>query len=141
MMTLLINGMLSVLLVTCIIYCVRLEKRLRAFQSTNAILGETVAQLARHTKEADEAVRRFREAASECDAQISAPLGAARTLSTKLEQQLEDAELVMDKIGRIVGAATPPKPTQAATPATAAPRRRLGDLPERGSRSRFAGIG
>lgn len=141
MMTLIVNGMLSLLLVTCIIYCVRLEKRMRAFHATNIALGEAIVRLAQHTKEADEAVRRFREAASECETQISEPLASARTLSAKLEQQLEDAEMVMDKIVRIVGAANPAHASHTVASANPAPRRRLGDLPERSARSRFAGIG
>ena len=141
MITLLINATLALLLITCIIYCVRLEKRLRAFQSINVALGDAIGQLARHTKEADEAVRRFREAASECETQITSPLASARTLSEKLEQQLGDAEMVMDKISRIVGAATPPKQAPTTAPPNPTPRRRLGDLPERAGRSRFAGIG
>lgn len=143
MISLAINGMLALLLVTCILYCVRLEKRLRIFQSANGMLAETVTNLSRQTREADEAIKRFRAAVTECEAQIASPLANARSMSNKLDQQLEDAELVMDKIGRIVGAAAPPpNPAPVAQHAPGgAVRRRVGDLPERGGRSRFAGIG
>lgn len=101
-----------------------------------------MAQLARLTHEAEEAVQRFRAAAAESEAQLSSPVAAARSLSTQLEQQIDDAEEVMNRIGRIVGAATPAQsaPSMAA-PAASAPRRRSGDVHEHRSRSRFAGIG
>ena len=140
MISLLINLALALLLVTCIVYCVRLEKRLRIFQSANAVLGESVTLLARQTKDAEDAIRRFKEAAAQCEVQLAGPLSAARTLSGKLEEQIVDGETVMNKIGRIVGAATP-TPISATTPAQSVPRRRPSDGPERSSRSRFAGIG
>lgn len=142
MISLVINATLALLLGTCIFYCIRLDKRIRVFQSANALLGETVASLSRQTKDAEEAIRNFREAAAACEAQIAAPLAAARGISGTLEQQIDDAEMVMNKIGRIVGAASPDKETQTmAAPSGPAARRRLGDLPDSRSRSRFAGIG
>ena len=139
MIALIIEGTLALLLLTCILYSVRLEKRMRGFQAANESLGQSVALLSRQTKEAEDALRRFREAVASADAQLSEPVEAARALSDKLEGQIDDAEAVMNKIGRIVGAATPPQPA----PAQAAPvatRRRMQDADSR-SRSRFAGIG
>lgn len=142
MISLLINLALALLLVTCIIYCVRLEKRLRIFQSANAVLGESVTLLAKHSRDAEEAIQRFKEAAAQCETQLAGPLSAARALSGKLEEQIDDAETVMNKIGRIVSAAAPsPAPTAQVTPVPSTSRRRPSDGPERHSRSRFAGIG
>jgi hypothetical protein len=142
MMSLLINIALALLLVTCIVYCLRLEKRLRIFQSANAVLGESVTLLARQTKDAEDAILRFKETAAQCEAQLAVPLSAARTLSGKLEEQIDDAETVMNKIGRIVSAAGPaPAPLSPVTPVQSSSRRRASDGPERASRSRFAGIG
>ena len=137
MISLIINVMLAGLLLTCIIYCIRLEKRIRTFQSANVALGESVAQLARLTIEAEEAVQRFRAVAAESEAQLATPVANARSLSTQLEQQIDDAEEVMNRIGRIVGAAAPAP----AAPPTSGGRRRQPDVHEHRSRSRFAGIG
>lgn len=145
MISLLIQSILALLLVTCILYCVRLERRLRIFQTANQQLGETVNQLSRKSHEAELAIARFKEAAAECEAQIAAPLAAARSVSGKLEEQIDDAETVMNKIGRIVTAASPNpahssdnshQPMQAA-----AIKPRLASTTDRSSRSRFAGIG
>lgn len=144
MISLLIQSILALLLVTCIVYCIRLERRLRVFQAANQQLGETVAQLTRKSQDAEQAILRFKEAAGECEAQITAPLHAARSLSTKLEQQLDDAETIMDKIGRIVMAAAPSSEMDRTKPAdknsSSAPKRSAVKT-ERSSLSRFAGIG
>lgn len=140
MISLLINLALALLLITCIVYCVRLERRLRVFQSANAVLGESVLQLTRQTKDAEDAIARFKEAAAACEIQLAGPLSAARTLSSKLEEQIDDAETVMTKIGRIVSAAAPAAQTVVASNSSVS-RRRTSDGPERHSRSRFAGIG
>lgn len=140
MISLLINLALALLLITCIVYCVRLERRLRVFQSANAVLGESVLQLTRQTKDAEDAIARFKEAAAACEIQLAGPLSAARTLSSKLEEQIDDAETVMNKIGRIVSAAAPAAQTVVASNSSVS-RRRASEGPERHSRSRFAGIG
>lgn len=145
MISLLIQSILALLLVTCILYCVRLERRLRIFQTANQQLSDTVAQLSRKSHEAELAIARFKEVALECEAQIAGPLAAARSVSGKLEEQIDDAETVMNKISRIVSAASPnmPPPSGNAhqpTPAAGA-KPGLAATPERSTRSRFAGIG
>ena len=144
MISSLIQSILALLLITCILYCVRLERRLRIFQTANQQLSDTVGQLSRKSHEAEVAIARFKEAAADCEAQIAGPLAAARSLSGKLEEQIDDAEAVMNKIGRIVTAAssqaTSSPGLQSAAP-VAANKSRLASASDRGSRSRFAGIG
>lgn len=106
----LVESMVSLLLLLTILYCVRLNGRLRMLRADEQSLRATIAELITATEIAERAIGGLKATMREGEETLSARLGRAEQLSAELEQRILRAEAVLDKITRIAGAARSVEP-------------------------------
>lgn len=123
-----IEGLVVVLLVTTIGYCILLNARLKRLRADEKILKATVAELVAATELAERAINSLKTTAGEADAALG--------------QRLKVAEATADELARLIDAAERQRQraaqTQAAEPAPAAARPQAVRSAGFGSRPAFA---
>jgi chromosome segregation ATPase len=100
----LVESMVSLLLLLTILYCVRLNGRLRMLRADEQSLRATIAELITATEIAERAIGGLKTTMREGEETLSGRLDRAEKLSAELERQIGRAEAVLDKIARIAGA-------------------------------------
>ncbi len=104
------------LLVTTIVYCFILNKRLTRLRADESVLRATIGELITATEIAERAIRGLKVTASDCEASLGRRLMAAETTCSELDRRLVSGEEVLKRISAITQAAT-------AVPARLEPRR------------------
>lgn len=139
------EGLVAVLLVVTIAYCMVLDRRLKRLRADEANLRATISELLTATEIAERAIVGLKETATDCDKSLAQRLREAEFFSQEIGRELGEGELLLNRIIRITqagqsvgeasAAAMPvrPMPADAHPVSTASVGRshRLGDLKAR----------
>ena len=115
-----INGLIAILLVVTIGYCMRLNRRLKLLKSDEQSLRATIAELVTATDIAERAITGLKLTVEECEVGLAARLASGERLTVDLDRRIAAAKNV---VGRLVQAAANEGP-RAERPDTLAPLRR-----------------
>ena len=94
------------LLVATIITCFILTKRIERLKADEAGMRQTVGALITATDNAERAIAGLKSTLGDCDRTLEERLRTAERYAADLAAQIEAGQVVMDRIGQIVSAAT-----------------------------------
>jgi hypothetical protein len=114
-----IEGLVAILLVLTIGYCIMLNRRLTRLRADEQTLKATISELITATEIAERAIAGLKITVQECDAGLGQRLKAGELLSVELSRQLAVGEQVVAKLGQIA-AATRSAPAAHGAPAAVA---------------------
>jgi len=124
---LIIEGLVAILLLVTIGYCIALNNRLKRLKADERALKATIGELITATEIAERAVAGLRTTARECESTLGDRLAVAEQCCAELNRQVKAGDLVIERLARVVVASRkldevpPPAPAPAA-PAPAAPK-------------------
>jgi Domain of unknown function (DUF6468) len=98
---LLIEGLVALLLLVTIGYCIVLNQRLKRLRADESSLRETIAELVRATEIAERAIEGLKETAVDCDRNLTEKLRQADRYSRSIEKQVELGGKVLNRLSRI----------------------------------------
>jgi len=129
--TLIADALVASLLVATIITCYILAKRIERMKADEAGMRQTIGALITATDTAERAISGLKETLGDCDRTLAERLRTAERYAADLAAQVEAGQIVMDRIGQIVSAATlvAPKAAEAPVP-TATPISRMASAAE-----------
>jgi len=99
---LIIEGLVAVLLLVTIGYCVILNNRLKRLKADERALKATIAELITATEIAERAVAGLKNAARECESTLGERLAAAEHCCVELDRQVKAGDVVIDRLARVV---------------------------------------
>ncbi|SON56212.1 chemotaxis protein [Hartmannibacter diazotrophicus] len=99
---LMIEIVVACLLVTTIVYCYILNKRLTRLRADENVLRATISELITATEIAERAIRGLKATASDCEQSLGRRLLAAETTSSSLERRLNAAETAASELDRLL---------------------------------------
>jgi hypothetical protein len=105
---LVIEGMVAILLVLTIGYCIVLNSRLKMLKADEQALKATISELITATEIAERAIAGLKLTVRDCDLSLGERLRNAEQLSGEIARQLDDGKAVLERLARIVQAARPP---------------------------------
>ena len=112
----LIEGLVAVLLVVTIGYCMLLNKRLRRFRADEQSLKATISELITATEIAERAIAGLKLTVRECDQNLGERLRTAERFSAEIARQLTTGEDILQRVTKIVSASKPAAPAPTAAP-------------------------
>ena len=112
---LIIEGLVAILLVMTIGYCIVLNGRLKRLRSDEEALRATISELITATEIAERAILGLKATAGNCDTTLGERLHEAERFSVELADQIATGEKVLGRISQIADAATRPSQQAAAT--------------------------
>ena len=113
----LVEGMVSILLVVTIAYCVVLNRRLKRLHADRDTLRQMVTDLVQATNLANSAVGELKATAAEAELALSARLEEAERFGIELANHVSAGQEVMQRIARITAVAQSGRqPTDEAAP-------------------------
>lgn len=111
-----IEGLVAVLLLLTIAYCVVLNSKLRRLRADEHALKATIAELITATEIAERAIAGLKVTVRDVDENIGGRLRTAERFAADISRQIEAGTTVLDRLAQIV-AASRPAPAPAPTPA------------------------
>jgi hypothetical protein len=120
--TLIADALVACLLVATIITCHILAKRIERLKADEAGMRQTVGALIAATDTAERAIAGLKLTVGDCDRSLAERLLTAERYAADLAAQVEAGQAVMERISRIVGAASmvaPKEPVKEASPEAA----------------------
>jgi hypothetical protein len=124
---LIIEGLVAILLVVTIGYCMILNSRLKRLKADERVLKATIAELITATEMAERAVAGLRSTARECESTLGERLAMAEQCCAELNRQVKAGDVVIERLARVVVASrkldeVQPLAAAPVGPAPAAPR-------------------
>lgn len=113
-----VEGLVAVLLVLTIGYCIVLDKRLKRLRADEADLRATISELLTATEIAERAIVGLKETTTDADRTLAQRLREAEFFSQEIGRELGEGEKLLNRIIRITEAARGGEP--AATPVASA---------------------
>jgi Domain of unknown function (DUF6468) len=110
---LVIEGMVAILLVLTIGYCIVLNSRLKMLKADEQALKATISELITATEIAERAIAGLKLTVRDCDLSLGERLRNAEQLSGEIEDQIDDGKAVLERLTRIALAARPQGPAPA----------------------------
>ncbi|PTM42368.1 DUF6468 domain-containing protein [Bosea sp. 124] len=104
--TLIADVLVASLLVATIITCFILTKRIERLKTDEAGMRQTVGALIAATDTAERAIAGLKLTLGDCDRTLAERLQTAERYAADLAAQIEAGQVVMERIGQIVSAAT-----------------------------------
>lgn len=104
--TLIADVLVASLLVATIITCFVLTKRIERLKTDEAGMRQTVGALVAATDTAERAIAGLKLTLGDCDRTLAERLQTAERYAADLAAQIEAGQVVMERIGQIVSAAT-----------------------------------
>lgn len=122
-----IEGLVAILLMVTIGYCMILNSRLKRLKADERALTATIAELITATEMAERAVAGLRNTARECESTLGERLVMAEQCCAELNRQVKAGDLVIERLARVVVASrklddVQPVAAAPAAPAPAAPK-------------------
>ena len=108
-----IEGLVAILLVLTIGYCMLLNKRLKRLKADEQSLKATIGELITATEIAERAIGGLKHTVREVNEDIGSQIESATDLSQKLSKQVVQGDAVLQRITRIAVAARPAEPEPA----------------------------
>lgn len=109
-----IEGLVAVLLLLTIAYCVVLNSKLRRLKADEHALKATIGELITATEIAERAIAGLKVTVRDCDQNIGERLRTAERFSADITRQIDAGTMVLERLARIVAASRPPEPAVAA---------------------------
>lgn len=103
-----VEGLVALLLLLTIGYCVTLNRRLQRLRADEEMLRATISELITATEIAERAILGLKATANDCEKNITARLAEAGHASSRLSDQVAAGENVFHKIAQITGAVREP---------------------------------
>lgn len=103
-----VEGLVALLLLLTIGYCVTLNRRLQRLRADEEMLRATISELITATEIAERAILGLKATANDCEKKITARLAEAGHASSRLSDQVTAGENVFQKIAQITGAVRDP---------------------------------
>lgn len=116
---LVIEGLVAVLLVLTIGYCMVLNVRLKRLKADELSLKATIGELITATEIAERAISGLKLTVRDCDENLGSRLASSSELSERMGKQIAQGEEILRRLSRIAVAARA-KNEQSAAAATAA---------------------
>ena len=116
---LVIEGLVAVLLVLTIGYCMVLNVRLKRLKADELSLKATIGELITATEIAERAISGLKLTVRDCDENLGSRLASSSELSERMGKQITQGEEILRRLSRIAVAARA-KNEQSAAAATAA---------------------
>jgi hypothetical protein len=116
---LVIEGMVAILLVLTIGYCIVLNSRLKMLKADEQALKATISELITATEIAERAIAGLKLTVRDCDLSLGERLRNAEQLSVEIAGHIDDGRAVLERLSRIAAAARPaemPAPAVAIAP-------------------------
>ena len=128
---LIIEGLVAILLMVTIGYCIILNNRLKRLKADERALKATISELITATEIAERAVAGLKTTARECESTLGERLAAAEQCCAELNRQVKAGDLVIERLARVVVASRKLDDVQpvVAAPAPAAPKAAPAPLP------------
>jgi hypothetical protein len=104
---LVIEGLVAILLVLTIGYCMVLNSRLKMLKSDEQALKATISELITATEIAERAIAGLKLTVRDCDLSLGERLRNADQLSGEIARQIDDGKAVLERLTRIALAARP----------------------------------
>lgn len=105
-----IEGLVAILLMLTIGYCVLLNNRLKRLKADEQTLKATISELITATEIAERAIAGLKLTVRECDQNLGERLRAAEKYSADIARQIAAGNKVVSQLARIVSAAKPQDP-------------------------------
>jgi hypothetical protein len=118
---LIIEGLVAILLMITIGYCMILNSRLKRLKADERALKATIAELITATEMAERAVAGLRSTARECESTLGERLVSAEQCCAELNRQVKAGDVVIERLARVVVASRKLDDVQPAAAAPAAP--------------------
>lgn len=118
---LVIEGLVAVLLLITIGYCMLLNGRLKRLRADEEGLRATIGELLTATEIAERAIHALRSTSADCNASIGSRLQEAERVSDELSGKLHAADAVMQCIGKVASASGRPQEKDASAVQQVAP--------------------
>jgi len=118
---LIIEGLVAILLMVTIGYCMILNSRLKRLKADERALKATIAELITATEMAERAVAGLRTTARECESTLGERLVTAEQCCAELNRQVKAGDLVIERLARVVVASRKLDDVQPVAAAPAAP--------------------
>ena len=99
---LIIEGLVAILLLVTIGYCIMLNNRLKRLKADERALKATIAELITATEIAERAVAGLRTTARECESTLGERLAVAEQCCAELNRQVKAGDLVIERLARVV---------------------------------------
>jgi hypothetical protein len=100
-----VEGLVAVLLVLTIGYCIVLDRRLQRLRADEANLRATISELLTATEIAERAIHGLKETATDADKTLAQRLREAEFFSREIEKEIGEGEKLLNRIIRITQAA------------------------------------
>lgn len=107
-LSLVIEGLVAILLIITIGYCMLLNGRLKRLRADEEGLRATIAELLTATEIAERAIQGLRSTSAQCEQQVGQRLQEAAMVSDQLSTKLTAAGAVADRIGKLAAASGVP---------------------------------
>jgi hypothetical protein len=117
----LIEGMVALLLLITIAYCILLNRRLCRFRADEQSLKATISELITATEIAERAIAGLKLTVRECDQNLGERLRTAERFSADIAQQIEAGEGVLTRLAKIANVSRPIVAAAAVAAAAAPP--------------------
>ena len=101
---LVIEGLVAVLLLITIGYCVVLNQRLQRFRADEQSLKATISELITATEIAERAIAGLKVTVRECDQNLGERLRTAERFSADIARQLDNGEDILKRVTKLVNA-------------------------------------
>lgn len=108
-MFLAIEGLVAILLSMTIVYCVILNKKLKALKKDEAALRSTMIELFTVTDGAEKAIGHLKQTVGEYDRTLAHKIDEAKDILTGLDTRIQQGDVVLHNIGQIVKQSVQPK--------------------------------
>ncbi len=111
---LVIEGLVAILLVLTIGYCMVLNSRLKMLKADEQALKATISELITATEIAERAIAGLKLTVRDCDLSLGERLRSADHLSGEIARQVDEGKVVLERLTRIAIAARPPSASSVA---------------------------
>jgi predicted RNase H-like nuclease (RuvC/YqgF family) len=99
---LMIEGLVAILLLVTIGYCMVLNNRLKRLKADEQALKATIAELVTAIEIAERAVAGLKTTARECESTLGERLGIAERCCAELSRQVSAGDMVIERLARVV---------------------------------------
>jgi hypothetical protein len=99
-----IEGLVSILLLLTILYCIRLNEQLKRLKADGTSMQQTIAELLMATESAERAIAGLKATVREADETLGERLRAAERYSIEMRQNATAGAEVLNRLSKIAGA-------------------------------------
>ena len=99
-----INGLVAILLLLTILYCIRLNEQLKRLKADGSSMQQTIAELITATESAERAIAGLKNTVREADETLGERLKAAEHYTVEIRNNTAAGAEVLNRLSKIAGA-------------------------------------